>query len=116
MGRWLLVRSVDEVPERGCYAVYHDGELVYIGSSMNLPGRVAHYLRPPTRRRKPIVNGGARRRQAEVVTTMKVSGWKRRGDWLMREYRLIDRLRPRDNRMFTGTTRPRIYVPSFEVA
>jgi hypothetical protein len=73
------------------YVVYLDGQLVYIGQTMNLFQRMfAHGIR--------LVGG-------QVITpwgtgkecVVKVSPFRRYGDWLMREARLIRRLQPRGN-------------------
>lgn len=93
---WRVVSAAAQVPDTaGCYAVYHDGELVYVGSSSYLPTRVAQYFAKRQYRR---VHGGARRRDG-VAVTVKVAPSVRVGDWLMREFRLIQRLKPCDNRM-----------------
>jgi|SRR5579872_6530491 len=79
----------------GCYAIFGDGELVYIGSSENIRSRVcvshrievAHYsdsVRTPWGY------------FTSLVVKYRLS--KKTGDWLMIEYRLIRRLRPRGNR------------------
>ena len=106
--RWRVVTRKDAVPkEPGCYAVYHDGRLVYIGSSSHLPRRVAQYF--ATRRRRAVVNSGARsKHNADISVVVKIAPCRKRGEWLMREYRLITRLRPRDNRAWLGgAPRPR---------
>src|SRR3990167_5290860 len=104
--RWRVVTRKDAVPkEPGCYAVYHDGRLVYIGSSSFLPRRVNHYF--SVKRLRPRITGGAMVKvNSDVLVTVKVAQTSRAGEWLMREYRLIARLRPRDNRHYVGT-----YVP-----
>ena len=104
---WRVISRLGEVPQAGCYAVYHDGQLVYIGSSVSLPKRVQQYVVTSPRKRAQNVNGGARRVDG-VVVTVKVTGSRRRGDWLMREYRLIQRLKPRDNSTFSGRSRVQV--------
>lgn len=102
---WRSVERIADVPRApGCYAVYHDGELVYVGSSVKLQSRLASYFGPsnPKRPRRRHINSGARPRHDGVAVTVKVAGSRRIGDWLMREYRLIQRLKPRDNRVGTG--------------
>ena len=103
---WRVVASAAEVPgSSGCYAVYHDGFLVYIGSSIYLPQRAQQYF--STRQRR-LVNGCARaKRGTQPVVTVKVAPCRKAGEWLMREYRLIRRLRPRDNRAFSGDLKSR---------
>lgn len=101
---WRVIVVRDAIPAAGCYAIYHDGELVYIGSSARLTNRIATYLNPkPRATRRPVINSGARQRGAVASVVVKVKPSRRAGDWLMREYRLILRLKPRDNRQFTGS-------------
>lgn len=101
--------------ERGAYAVYHDGVLVYVGSSARLQKRLQPYLatlRNEKRPRRQPPHSCARRRVGDgVVVTIKVTPSQRLGDWLMREYRLIHRLKPRDNRQWTGQYSRRAAVP-----
>jgi hypothetical protein len=92
--RWRGITAVSQAPKVGCYAIYHDGHLVYVGSSALLRKRVSVYLNGGGR-----ANGGAQA-VAGVRVTLKVAGSRRLGDWLMREFRLIHRLRPRDNKVF----------------
>jgi hypothetical protein len=86
-GGWRVVQSGDALPAAGCYAIYHSGRLVYLGSSANLKTRLSQHLR---------------RQRDNSEISVKVAPSRRNGDWLMREYRLIRRLRPRDNKMFAG--------------
>jgi len=95
--RW---RRIFPIPSRvphspGCYAVYIDGELVYIGQSVNL------HLR--------LRKGGICRRKytsthftpwGEVSVgrfVLKVAYSRKYGDWAMRELRLLRRLKPKFN-------------------
>lgn len=64
------------------YAIYHGDELVYIGQTAHLRERLRCH------RRDGLLCDGAR---------LKVRQCRRRGEWLMREYRLIERLQPRLN-------------------
>lgn len=78
---WVRIDRAEQAPvEPGCYAVYFDGELVYVGSSRNLRTRV-------------------RRCFTSDRVYLKVKASRRMGDWLMREWRLIRRLQPRDNKV-----------------
>jgi hypothetical protein len=69
--------------------------------------RVSKYF--PESKRKPDPAGCALRpAPAGTSIVVKVAGSRRDGDWLMREYRLIRRLRPRDNRvLYGGSMRPK---------
>lgn len=81
----------------GCYAIYLDRELVYIGSSERVTYRLMAY---PMR-----INMFVGATEPAVVTpwgmafsvTIKFKPSRRYGDWLMREARLIRRLKPRGN-------------------
>lgn len=113
--RWRAISTFGEAPPSGgCYAIYHDSALVYIGSSCQVRTRIGRYFRTPPdrpRRSQDSVFSGARTAKPGVVVTVKVTGSRRRGDWLMREYRLIHRLKPRDNRSIAGNfTSPRMYA------
>lgn len=77
----------------GCYAVYGEGGIIYIGQSSNLKVRLLSY------RMRPDYGDG-------YITPwgnfsgfkLKIKPSRRYGDWAMRELRLIRRLRPRFNR------------------
>lgn len=78
----------------GCYAIYLDGRLVYIGQSANVRRRLLDYgIHSNIFADKTETPWG----QADVVV-VKFKGSTRAGDWLMREYRLIKRLNPPGNR------------------
>jgi hypothetical protein len=76
----------------GCYAVYADGELVYIGQSSRLRHRLADH--------KIRFSYGS-----DIITPwgyfasvrIKVKMPKRFGEWAMTELRLIRRLKPKFN-------------------
>jgi excinuclease UvrABC nuclease subunit len=89
-----------EIPaEAGVYVIYVNGHLLYIGSSCNLKKRL-------NTRRINFATGGP----YEIKTPwgwadsvkVKYSKSKKFGDWLMREVRLIRRIRPEDNRTQIG--------------
>jgi len=98
--RWVTVKGIDLcmhlIPqEPGCYAIYCDGEIVYIGETENLRARLSngHELR-------------GREYSAWVVTPwgsfksvdVKFRLCRRFGQWAMIERRLIRRLQPKFNR------------------
>jgi hypothetical protein len=76
--RWVIPKCP------GTYALYEDGELVYIGSSVNLLDRVRAHI-----------NSG---RWDPWRLTAKVSPMA--SGWAQRERQLVDRLQPRDNRQW----------------
>ncbi len=92
-GGWRVVDGRKDLPEAGVYAIYRTGSLVYIGSSSQLSVRLQPYFRV--------------RHQDVPLVTVKVAPSRRAVDWLMREYRLIRRLRPVDNRTHASGKRAR---------
>ncbi len=94
-----ILSRINRAP--GCYAVCVRGELVYIGQSMNLHARfVKHGL--------CVGADGFRTRWGHFVQgelKVKIAYGRKFGDWLMREVRLIRRLRPRFNvKIYGGET------------
>jgi hypothetical protein len=82
----------------GCYAVYLDGELVYIGQSRLVRGRlVSHRIHPNIFADCMETPWG---QAGKVLIKFKPS--HRSGDWLMREFRLVSRLKPRGNMLLCG--------------
>ena len=77
----------------GCYAIYHDGELVYIGSSQRLAERL------DTHPHRVI---------GDVAVRIKIALSRRKGEGLMREFRLIQRLRPSLNRQYCERPKQRL--------
>jgi hypothetical protein len=74
----------------GVYAFYIDGRLIYIGSALNLRKRIAAHV-------------NSRRWVAGIAVKIAVTP---RG-WRERERRLIDRLRPSDNREWNPANCPK---------
>ena len=81
-----------------CYAIYCDGELVYIGQSYRLSSRLSSY--------HIHINIWGTASDPRIWATpwgqfetvrVKFKRSRRYGDWLMREARLIRRLQPRFN-------------------
>lgn len=110
MSRWKAIefdstpettKEWSELPrEAGCYAFFLGGNLGYIGSSQNVAKRISsHEIRFGYS--NAIITPWGRFKRV----TVKVSKSKRFGDWAMRELRLIDRLRPRFNRLSKGRRR-----------
>lgn len=102
--RWKTVdlyggrRNPDIPVGPGVYVFIRNGRAIYVGQSTNLRARLAQYRGgqvylgnpmdvPPVWRDHPIGDN----------STLKISTSKRYGDWLMRELRLIRRLRPHYN-------------------
>ena len=98
MGRWIRIEplaihstsAIKKAPAApGCYAIYLDGTLVYIGQSTNVAKRILSY-------RLNYSWGGS------VVTPwgycedlfIKYRPSLRYGDWAMVELRLIKRIQP----------------------
>jgi hypothetical protein len=96
----------------GVYAIYAFGELRYIGSATNIKRRVAtgHCLKRST-------NGVDYFTRWGVLQDVKVKflQCKKPGEWLMIEYRLIERLRPKYNQKMSVNAivaRERTAVPA----
>jgi len=100
-GRWRtidLLSQYDAIPrEPGVYVFIRDRRVVYVGMSANLHARLAAYR--PRRRpvdydtddHSPVLHPYA------DGSILKISVSRRYGDWLMRELRLIRKLRPLHN-------------------
>lgn len=98
---WVRVTGRNcDVPELpGVYAVYEHGELVYIGSSINLRRRLRAYGRKRINRfRRNGLNqqwfSPGWSYEGPYATHFKVKMATRQGEWLMREWLLISRLKP----------------------
>lgn len=111
-GRWTEVEHcLGALPDwcrgPGCYAIYLDGVLAYIGSSENLYVRLLIHrakfkLGIPDKRLVPVIHtqfGTC----SKVAIKVRLSS--RFGEWLMVEARLIRRLKPSGN--IRGVSRPR---------
>lgn len=79
----------------GCYVIYLDNELVYIGQSFNVRGRLLVHIDFGMTNSWPYTKWGS----AKVIT-VKVKFSKKFGDWLMVEARLLAKLKPRGNVKF----------------
>jgi hypothetical protein len=95
---WITVAVQDwnKVAEAaGVYAIYKNGTLRYVGSTTNLRGRLYGHCRR-------LGLCGDYGYVPESNHYAKVSFSKREGDWLMRELRLIQKLKPAWNKNHTG--------------
>jgi len=81
--------SVPEWP--GCYVIYIDGEMVYVGQTENAK------MRFRTHRTKGVLKGVLENR-----IRIKIKLGRRFGEWAMTEIRLIKRLLPKLNRARIG--------------
>jgi excinuclease UvrABC nuclease subunit len=97
---WITVTGRNcDVPELpGVYAVYDHGQLVYIGSSTNLRRRLRAYGRKRSSRfdRRGVEQwfSPGWSYEGPRATFFKVKMATKQGEWLMREWRLISRLKP----------------------
>lgn len=93
MSRWVTLQKPWIVPSKpGVYAVYGDGELIYIGQSSDLRERLRrHNIRPSYGRGTHSPWGDFDSMHVKV----RVGG--KFGEWAMVEIRLIHRIRPRFN-------------------
>jgi excinuclease UvrABC nuclease subunit len=102
--RWIQIQLMprDENLPRvsACYAVYFNGVLQYIGSTVDLRNRFSeHAFRYGYARCMRTPWGDV---DAETVVTVKYRPSRKYGDWLMVEARLIRRLQPAYNKMLKG--------------
>ena len=98
MSRWITYDIMDFykiLPSPGCYCVYLDDCLVYIGQSRDLRKRLVSVPRriEIARYSTTIITPWGKGRNLYV----KISLPKKYGDWAMRELRLIHRLQPQGN-------------------
>ena len=94
--RAMLPEQEHHIPsEPGCYVVYLNGFLAYVGSTRNLQRRMLNYGIRLSRK-----TGLSKTPWGEAsLVTIKYKTSLKYGDWLMLEARLIRRLRPRGNRV-----------------
>jgi hypothetical protein len=101
--RWKMVEMCegdDRLPKvPAVYAVYCDGSLVYIGSTVNLYFRTMSYTKVGYSNFLTTPWGQFLRVFIKYSTSRKL------GDWAMREIRLIHRLKPANNKTYTGKSR-----------
>lgn len=83
-----------------CYAVYFDGVLSYIGSTHDLRNRFSGHAFRHSYGKSFITPWGEF--DLPLKITIKYSVSRRYGDWLMREARLIRRLKPVFNKRLKG--------------
>lgn len=101
---WIIYDPTEptRIPdEPGCYVIYMDGVLVYIGQSVNVRSRIRshriQYHRYVNDIRTPW--GDCRACCAKIKFSRKY------GDWAMWELRLIRRIQPLCNHIGTGKFR-----------
>jgi len=107
--RWYRLEepcNPESIPAHGgCYVIYLDGRLSYIGQSGNLRGRFRDHRitrLPEGNIRTPW--GSASKIVIKVRVTQKY------GDWAMIELRLIHRLNPPHNRKITDGIKSKFYI------
>lgn len=87
----------------GCYAIYLDGQLRYVGCAQNLRARLSTY------RIRQGWGGGYFTPWGQFPSVrVKVRSSRRFGDWAMHEIRLIRRLRPSLNCLGLGRQKPEL--------
>lgn len=93
---WETYPSGDGVPQQpGVYAVFINGDLLYIGSSMNVRTRLSNHALKYARYSATVHTPWGDFKADEWVVKYRPS--RRYGDWAMVELRLIRRLCPRFN-------------------
>lgn len=98
MSKWVRIDAVltERLPSSpGCYVVYLDGRLTYVGQTNNLRKRLTEHGCEYARYSHATLTPWGRCIDAHV----KYRRGEKLGEWLMREYRLIHRLQPAGNRM-----------------
>lgn len=97
--KWPFSRG--DLPQRpAVYAIYFDGQLKYIGQSNNIANRFSGRAMRYGFARNIHTPWGEFKDTTSIVVKYH-HGW-RRGDWAMREIRLIHRVRPEFNRHHRG--------------
>lgn len=93
---WAGFSSVpSRVRGAGCYAIYIDDRLVYIGSTENLRSRLMQHGRAA---HSNVFSGFIETPYGTCKrVSFKVKLSRRYGDWTMRELRLLRRLKPSGN-------------------
>jgi excinuclease UvrABC nuclease subunit len=91
--RWKLPHCA------GVYAVYIDGQLVYIGQSSDIANRIANHRFRFGYRKNVILPWNGDVPDTSKIS-LKIKRSKRFGDWAMWELRLIRRLKPIYNSYF----------------
>jgi excinuclease UvrABC nuclease subunit len=86
----LHLRGLPHDP--GCYAIYVDGDLAYIGQTVNLRLRFRRYHFHRDASNDIVTPWGTFK-----DVKFKICFSRKYGDWAMRELRLIRRLQPRFN-------------------
>lgn len=98
--KWVVYEYGDLVEpcERrpGCYVIYGDGKLLYIGQSINVRNRIKTYDIHYARDFKICFTLKGRDLKFNTFA-IKVCYSKKVGDWAMQEIRLINRLKPEYN-------------------
>lgn len=102
--RWVTydfrkpLASFSDLPKTpGVYAIYIEGELRYVGQSVNVRQRInSHGFRYRFSGTPSTPHG------ASKTLVIKVRGSEKYGDWAMIELRLINRLKPIGNMRWTG--------------
>lgn len=95
---WVTTEPFSGIARRpGVYVIYLDGKLTYVGQSENVLYRLFEHLRFDEEKKLWVSRWGVAQK-----ALVKAKYTRRLGDWLMWEYRLIQRLRPIGNRAGLG--------------
>jgi len=97
--RWRITDPGSVPPIAGVYAIFSGRVLVYIGSAVNMRERLNDHGVGRSWKRGPG------RFSALPQLQLRTAAAGRRGDHLAREFRLITRLRPPENRNHAGGRR-----------
>lgn len=100
--KWTITDELDLPSTAGVYAIYIDGELVYVGSSSNINHRFSNHGINFCRYSSGIQTPWGHVRDLRI----KYRKSDVYGDWAMHELRLIRRTKPRFNSIGVGDRKP----------
>lgn len=99
MGKWITycfdTFDLDFLKKPGVYVVYEKHRIIYIGSSYDVKKRIQTHDINFSRYSNTIQTPWGKFKKVKI----KVSYTRKFGDWAMREIRLINRLKPKHNKV-----------------
>ena len=106
--KWVRfnIDTLDRMPsDPGCYVIYADGVVIYVGQAINVFRRLRAYNFRYGYGRAQMCSFESEPTFTCGELSVKVRFADRYGDWAMRELRLIKRLKPRFNCVGGGMLR-----------
>lgn len=101
MGTWKLLKwnELEKAPPTsGVYVLYEGLHPVYVGQSVNLLGRLRQHAGQLQKQNGKANDGVLPQTTRSEDLSLKYKVCRRDGEWLALEYRLIKKLRPKNNR------------------